>query len=317
MFGDDDTVFFPQNLVTVLGKYDHEKWYYVGSNSESLEQNLKMSFEMAYGGGGFAISFPLAKALARVLDSCLMRYPHLYGSDLRISSCVAELGVGLTREPGFHQLDVRGDVFGMLTSHPLSPLLSLHHLEVVEPIFPNMDRIEALEHLFKAVNVDPGRILQQTVCYDHPSNVTISVVWGYGIQIFEGNQLLPNILASQRTFKPWRRGGVSNSSQFVIDTREYPRDRCKRPVVFFLEDVAFGTGRLWSKYRRYTAHRCPNTFAVRDIKHISVYAKKQHLDIGKVMAPRRQCCDIIHPFGKSMVLDIRDCGFDELIAMEA
>lgn len=139
MFGDDDTVFFPQNLVTVLGKYDHEKWYYVGSNSESLEQNLKMSFEMAYGGGGFAISFPLAKALARVLDSCLMRYPHLYGSDLRISSCVAELGVGLTREPGFHQ----------------------------------------------------------------------------------------------------------------------------------------------------------------------------------VMAPRRQCCDIIHPFGKSMVLDIRDCGFDELIAMEA
>lgn len=145
VFGDDDTVFFPENLVRVLAKYDHEKWYYIGSNSESLDQNLKMSFDMAYGGGGFAISVPLAKALARVLDSCLMRYPHLYGSDSRISACIAELGVGLTKEPGFHQLDVRGDLFGMLTAHPLSPLLSLHHMEVLEPIFPNMDRIEALD----------------------------------------------------------------------------------------------------------------------------------------------------------------------------
>jgi len=181
------------------------------------------------------------------------------------------------------QLDVRGDVFGMLTSHPLSPLLSLHHLEIVEPIFPKMDRIEALQHLFKAVNVDPGRILQQTVCYDQTSNVTISVVWGYGIQIFQGNQLLPDILASQRTFKPWRRGGVSDSSQFLIDTRDYPRDRCKRPVIFFLEDVAFGTGRVWSKYRRYTTHRCLNTSAVEDTKSISVYAKKLHQDIGQVL----------------------------------
>lgn len=228
MFGDDDTVFFPENLVRVLAKYDHEKWYYIGSNSESLDQNLKMSFDMAYGGGGFAISVPLAKALARVLDSCLMRYPHLYGSDSRISACIAELGVGLTKEPGFHQLDVRGDLFGMLTAHPLSPLLSLHHMEVLEPIFPNMDRIEALQHLFKAVNIDPARILQQTVCYDRPSNITISVVWGYVVQIFEGNKLLPDILASQRTFRPWRRGSVIHAGQFVIDTRDSPRDHCRR-----------------------------------------------------------------------------------------
>lgn len=88
----------------VLSKYDHEKWYYIGSNSESSEQNLRMSFGMAYGGGGFAISSPLAKALSKVMDSCLMRYPHLYGSDHRISSCISELGIELTREPGFHQV---------------------------------------------------------------------------------------------------------------------------------------------------------------------------------------------------------------------
>jgi len=104
VFGDDDTVFFVENVVRTLAKYDHERWFYVGSNSESYEQNLMYSFEMAFGGGGFAISFSLGKVLARVLDSCLRRYGFLYGSDARIYSCVAELGVTLTHEPGFHQV---------------------------------------------------------------------------------------------------------------------------------------------------------------------------------------------------------------------
>ncbi|KAI4334078.1 hypothetical protein L6164_018815 [Bauhinia variegata] len=105
VFGDDDTVFFVDNLVNTLSKYDHEKWFYIGSNSECYEQNVKNSFDMAFGGGGFAISHSLARVLARVLDSCLTRYPHLYGSDARIYSCLAELGVGLTHEPGFHQVN--------------------------------------------------------------------------------------------------------------------------------------------------------------------------------------------------------------------
>lgn len=104
VFGDDDTVFFVDNLVRVLSKYDDNRWFYVGSSSEDYEQNVKYSFNMAFGGAGFAISHSLARVLARVLDSCLIRYPHLYGSDARIFSCLAELGVGLTHEPGFHQV---------------------------------------------------------------------------------------------------------------------------------------------------------------------------------------------------------------------
>lgn len=104
VFGDDDTVFFVENVVKTLSKYDHDRWFYVGSNSESYDQNTMYSFEMAFGGGGFAISYSLAKVLAKVLDSCLRRYGFLYGSDARIYSCVAELGVTLTHEPGFHQV---------------------------------------------------------------------------------------------------------------------------------------------------------------------------------------------------------------------
>ncbi|RWR90977.1 putative transferase [Cinnamomum micranthum f. kanehirae] len=104
VLGDDDTVFLAENLARTLGKYDWGRWFYVGGNSESLEQNLKHSFDMAFGGGGFAISYPLARVLARVLDSCLVRYSFLYGSDSRVHACLVELGVGLTRELGFHQV---------------------------------------------------------------------------------------------------------------------------------------------------------------------------------------------------------------------
>lgn len=104
VFGDDDTVFFPWNLVKTLSKYDHGLWYYVGANSESYKQNWFFGFGMGYGGAGFAISSSLARVLAKVFDSCIERYPNLYGSDARIYSCITELGVGLTQEPGFHQV---------------------------------------------------------------------------------------------------------------------------------------------------------------------------------------------------------------------
>ncbi|RHN47003.1 putative O-fucosylpeptide 3-beta-N-acetylglucosaminyltransferase [Medicago truncatula] len=103
VMGDDDTFFVTENLVKLLQKYDHNGFYYIGSNSESHFQNINFSYNMAYGGGGFAISYPLAVALERMQDRCIERYPKLYGSDDRIQACMAELGVPLTIEKGFHQ----------------------------------------------------------------------------------------------------------------------------------------------------------------------------------------------------------------------
>lgn len=101
---DDDTLLFVDNLVEVLAKYNHNGYYYIGGASECIAQNDRHSFNMAFGGGGFAVSYPLAKALAKNLDGCIKRYPTLYGEDHVIQSCVAELGVSVTKEPGFHQV---------------------------------------------------------------------------------------------------------------------------------------------------------------------------------------------------------------------
>ncbi|KAF8027652.1 hypothetical protein BT93_E0532 [Corymbia citriodora subsp. variegata] len=186
VMGDDDTVFVAENLLRVLRKYDHRQYYYIGSLSESHLQNIYFSYGMAYGGGGFAISYPLAAALERVQDRCIQRYPGLYGSDDRIQACMAELGVPLTKELGFHQYDVYGNLFGLLAAHPVAPLVSLHHLDVVEPIFPNVTRVQALQRLMVPMKLDSAGLMQQSICYDKARSWTVSVSWGFAVQVFRG-----------------------------------------------------------------------------------------------------------------------------------
>ncbi|GER53246.1 hypothetical protein STAS_30752 [Striga asiatica] len=318
VFGDDDTLFFPENLVRILSKYDHNRWHYIGCGSESYEQNEKFYFDMAFGGGGYAISAPLARVLARVLDSCLARYPHLYGSDARVFACMAELGVRLTVEPGFHQVDIRGNLFGFLSAHPLSLVASLHHIDAVEPIFPGMTRIQALEHLFNAVHVDPPRILQQTVCYDKRNSLTVSISWGYAVQVYEGNQLLPDVLLPQRSFRPWKRGKNAPSiTRYMFKIRDYPSDPCEKPVIFFLHTVAANTTGVGTKYVRHDkAGNCPRTKAVEKLKRVSVFSRSLEYDVEQMKELRRPCCDITSSSDETMTVQIRKCGIYELVAMQ-
>ena len=171
----------------------------------------------------------------------------------------------------------------MLSAHPLSPLLSLHHLDSVDPFFPNMNKSQALEHLFKAVNIDPARILQQTVCYDHLNLLTISVAWGFSIQVFEGNLLLPDLLPLQRTFAPWRRGKNIGLSRYMFNTREYPKDPCKRAAVFFLQSVGSNEDGVWSNYTRNVVGNCEQTGAIKNLEQIRVFSPKLKFDIEQVL----------------------------------
>ncbi|KAJ6362983.1 hypothetical protein OIU78_003220 [Salix suchowensis] len=120
---------------------------------------------------------------SRVLDGCIDRYASFYGSDQKIQGCMSEIGVPLTKELGFHQVDIRGDPYGLLAAHPLAPLVSLHHLDYVQPIFPELNRIDSVKKLISSYKMDPGRTLQHSFCYDLTRNWTVSASWGYTIQI--------------------------------------------------------------------------------------------------------------------------------------
>ncbi|XP_058109515.1 uncharacterized protein LOC131252809 [Magnolia sinica] len=311
VMGDDDTVFFTENLVEVLGKYDHEEYRYVGGVSESVEQAVMHSYGMAFGGGGFAISSSLARVLARAMDGCLERYAHFYGSDQRVHACLSELGVPLTREPGFHQVDLRGDAYGLLAAHPVAPLVSLHHLNYVKPLIPSGSQFDALEAILRASRLDPSRSLQQTFCYDTRRNWSVSISWGYTAQIYPWILTANMLEMPLRTFKTWR---SYRDEPFTFNTRPWSPDTCENPLLYFLDRVdALGRGVTRSVYSRYRADpkECERAGfePAQKIKSVEVFASK--MGPGEwSKAPRRHCCDVQSNDGResdSIEVKIRKC----------
>ncbi|XP_043717353.1 uncharacterized protein LOC122665303 isoform X2 [Telopea speciosissima] len=314
VMGDDDTVFIPENLLTVLSKYDHNQFYYIGSSSESHLQNIYFSYAMAYGGGGFAISYPLAKALESMQDSCIQRYPSLYGSDDRIQACMAELGVPLTKELGFHQYDVYGNLFGLLAAHPVTPLVSLHHLDVVEPIFPNVTRVEALQRLTVPMKLDSAGLMQQSICYDKKKTWTVSVSWGFAVQISRGKFSAREMEMPSRTFLNWYRR--ADYTAYAFNTKPVSRNPCQKPFVFYLSKAMFDVDSQQT-VTEYVPHHVPHPACKwkipdpSDVDTIQVYKRPdQHL---WEKSPRRNCCRILPSKNRRRVsIDVGVCREGEI-----
>ncbi|KAF8010000.1 hypothetical protein BT93_J0858 [Corymbia citriodora subsp. variegata] len=319
VMGDDDTVFFTQNLVRVLAKYDHRQMWYIGGNSESVEQDLMHGYGTAFGGGGFAISYPLAAELAAMLDGCLNRYWYFYGSDERVRSCVREIGVPLTVERGFHQIDIRGDPYGILAAHPVAPLVSLHHLDDVDPIFPDRTHIDALKALMDPYRIDPARILQQSFCYDPKRKWSISISWGYTVQIYPSLVTPIELEIPFQMFKTWRTWG---DGPFLFNTRPMSPDRCSQPVIYFVDTVREEgwTGSL-TTYRRSDSKggrgcKRADYARVSAVQNITVSSMKMGSDYWN-KAPRRQCCEIMDRGSirsGSMRIGVRKCRAHEMRA---
>ncbi|XP_052210499.1 uncharacterized protein LOC127813529 [Diospyros lotus] len=309
VMGDDDTFFVTQNLLTVLNKYDHNGYYYIGGNSESHLQNIYFSSSMAFGGGGFAISYPLAKAIEKFQDRCIQRYPGLFASDDRMQACMAELGVPLTREPGFHQFDVFGNLFGILAAHPVAPLVSMHHLDVVEPIFPNSTRVAALQRLQIPMGLDPSAIVQQSICYDKEKKWTVSVSWGFAVQIIRGVLSPREVEMPARTFLNWYK--KADFMAYSFNTRPVARNPCQNPFIFYMSKARLDslTNRTLTEYSK---HRVPHLVCKwempdpADIDTVVVYKTPDPRLWDR--APRRNCCRMMESVRRGLlVLDVGLC----------
>ncbi|XP_031103874.1 uncharacterized protein LOC116007353 [Ipomoea triloba] len=313
VMGDDDTVFFPENLVTVLSKYDHNELYYVGSVSESVEQDEVHSYTMAYGGAGFAISYALAAELVRILDGCIDRYASAYGSDQKIGGCMTEIGVQLTKEPGFHQLDIRGNAYGLLAAHPVAPLVSLHHLDYLHPLFPHRSREQSVKKLVQAYNFDPNRMLQHSFCYDVKRKWSVSISWGYTIQLYPllvGAKELETPLQTFLTWKSW------SEEPFTFNTRTLKMESCERPIIYYVDRVHHaGKGFTVSTYKKpidYKKQCDKKEYVLASlVKSFNVSAQLLSSEIWK-KAPRRQCCEVINGGdGEDGVVQLRIRGCNE------
>ncbi|KAJ4724302.1 Protein of unknown function (DUF604) [Melia azedarach] len=315
VMADDDTLIFLDNLVEVLGKYDHTKYYYIGTNSECIQSNYDFSFHMGYGGAGYALSYALVEALASRIDGCIERYPHLYVSDYLSHSCSADLGADLTIEKGMHQIDLHGDISGLLSSHPNTPLLTLHHFDFIDPIFPSKNSTESVNHLMKAANVDQSRLLQQTICYHRQTNWTFSLSWGYSVHIYE--TIFPRSILRKplETFQPWKK---VPPPLYMFNTRWPTNDPCEAPHVFFMETVqsSEGSNELLTSYTRSSPRNLPvcslgGNHSADSVVNIQVFSPAT----GRKEAERIECCDVDYMADKGIAeVKLRACMKGEMLA---
>ncbi|KAK4802638.1 hypothetical protein SAY86_000841 [Trapa natans] len=321
VLGDDDTIFNVDNLISVLGKYDSSEMMYIGSPSESHSANTYFSHSMAFGGGGIAISYPLARSLSNILDDCLERYPKLYGSDDRLHACISELGVPLTRELGFHQWDIRGSAHGLLTSHPVTPFISIHHLEAVDPFYPGLNSMEGLKLFTKAMRINPRSFLQRAICYDHSRRLTFSISTGYAVQVFPNIVYPLDLEPSELTYSAWN--GIHHRNEFDLDMKDAVKSICKKPVLFFLKDIRRDGKATLGYYARHkesndmrrTVFCFPRSPPLRDVQNIEVLgyplSKNWHL------VPRRLCCSLKQTQSDILKIIVRQCekgSFTSLVA---
>lgn len=129
----------------------------------------------------------------------------------------------------------------------------------------------------KAYEVDPSRILQQCFCYHHKHKWSVSVSWGYAVQIFPILLTAKDLETPQQTFRTWRSW---SEGPFTFNTRPMSSDPCQRPVVFFL-DSAEGveeSDKTITTYRKFdaqTTKNCNKDHArAAAIEKIVVYASK-------------------------------------------
>ncbi|KAF8379863.1 hypothetical protein HHK36_029312 [Tetracentron sinense] len=311
VLGDDDTIFNADNLVAVLNKYDPSEMLYIGSSSESHSANTYFSHHMAFGGGGIAISYPLAEALSQIQDQCLERYPKLYGSDDRLHACITELGIPLTREHGFHQWDIRGNAHGLLSTHPITPFVSIHHVEAVEPFYPGLSSLEGLKIFTRAMKTDPRSFLQRSICYDRLRRITFSVSMGYVVQVFPNIVLPQELERSEQTYSAWNK--INHGSEFDFDTRDPHKSVCKKPILFYLKDVhSYGNATLGSYGRargkedlKRKIFCFPRSRPLRSVQNIQVLgyplSKSWHL------VPRRLCCKLNQTSDELLRLTVGQC----------
>ncbi|XP_038687673.1 uncharacterized protein LOC119987033 [Tripterygium wilfordii] len=311
VLGDDDTIFNADNLVAVLSKYDPSEMMYIGGSSESHSANTYFSHSMAFGGGGIAISHPLAEALFNIQDECNERYPKFYGSDDRLHACISEIGIPLTREHGFHQWDIRRNAHGLLSSHPIAPFVSIHHIEAVDPFYPGLSSLDSLKLFTKAMKIEPRSFLQRSICYDHARGLTFSVSLGYVVQVFPSIVLPRELERSEKTFSAWNK--INQQKEFDFDTRDPYKSVCKRPILFFLKDVKREHNATVGSYVRaggndlkrkvFCFPRSPPLPHVQSIKVIG-YPLRKNWHLG----PRRLCCKQNQTSDEHLMLIVGQCA---------
>jgi hypothetical protein len=201
--GDDDTVWFRNNLLHILRQYNSSNSIYLGDISDKKYQIEIFGDYFAYGGGGVLLSRPLTLLFSQHFQEC-KRFTNIYGGDGMIGKCITEvIKVNLTKNNHFHQMDHHGDMTGYMESG-LDGLASLHHMFASWRPFPDdhTNQVNETVYLLQlAYTTFNEKFLKRYVRMNHKTNQTLLLTMGYTFSLF--NRILSQEDLSQIE-KTWK-----------------------------------------------------------------------------------------------------------------
>ncbi|KAF2530497.1 hypothetical protein F2Q70_00032964 [Brassica cretica] len=157
-----------------------------------------------------------------------------------------------------------------------------------------MTRVRALKKLTVPMKLDSAGLLQQSICYDKHKSWTVSVSWGYAVQIFRGIFSPREMEMPTRTFLNWYKR--ADYTAYAFNTRPVSRQPCQKPFVYYMSTTKFDK-QLNTTVSEYTRHRVSHPSCKwkmanpAEINTIVVYKKPDpHL---WERSPRRNCCRVL------------------------
>lgn len=97
--------------------------------------------------------------------------------------------------------------------------------------------------------------MQQSICYDKSKSWTVSVSWGFAVQIFRGLFSPREIEMPSRTFLNWYRR--ADYTAYAFNTRPVSRNPCQKPFVFYLSKAKLNHT-IDQTVSEYVRHRVPH-----------------------------------------------------------
>lgn len=97
--------------------------------------------------------------------------------------------------------------------------------------------------------------MQQSICYDKSKRWTISVSWGFAVQVFRGVFSPREIEMPSRTFLNWYK--KADYTAYAFNTRPVFRNQCQKPFVFYMSNARLNSS-THQTVSEYVRHRVPH-----------------------------------------------------------
>lgn len=82
--------------------------------------------------------------------------------------------------------------------------------------------------------MDPNRALQHSFCYDLIRSWSVSVSWGYTVQLYPFLVTSKKLETAYLTFRTWRSW---SDDPFHFNTQAMSPDPCERPLIYFFDRI--------------------------------------------------------------------------------